>query len=206
MAKTDYIENIKEIRSIMERSTKFISLSGLSGIAAGLVGIIAAGLAMQKLGSLILEPDVFALIEKSPGMKNYFLILFSITFGAALFLSFFFTLRKARKNSLKIWDNTSRRFLFNMFFPLAAGGAFVMAMLYHGIYSLICAVMLIFYGVSLLNASKYTNDEIRYLGILEVVAGIAASFFIGYGLVLWGIGFGVLNAVYGIIMYVKYEK
>ncbi len=84
MAKTDYIENIKEIRSIMERSTKFISLSGLSGIAAGLVGIIAAGLAMQKLGSLILEPDVFALIEKSPGMKNYFLILFSITFSFSL--------------------------------------------------------------------------------------------------------------------------
>ncbi len=206
MAEPDYIENIKDIRSIMERSTKFISLSGLSGIAAGLVGIVASVLAVQKLGHLVFEPHIFALIEKSPGMKKYFLILFSVALAVALFLSSYFTLRKARKNKLKIWDNTSRRFLFNMFFPLATGGAFIMAMLYHGNYSFICAVMLIFYGMSLLNASKYANDEIRYLGILEVSVGIAALFFTGCGLLLWGIGFGVLNAVYGIIMYVKYEK
>ena len=66
--------------------------------------------------------------------------------------------------------------------------------------------MLIFYGLALINSSKYTFFEIRYLGIAEIVLGLIASVFVSSGLILWAAGFGLLHIIYGIIMYYKYER
>jgi len=44
---TDYLKDISEIRPIMERSARFLSLSGLCGICAGftvLIGVLVAAL------------------------------------------------------------------------------------------------------------------------------------------------------------------
>jgi hypothetical protein len=66
--------------------------------------------------------------------------------------------------------------------------------------------MLIFYGLALLNASKYTLKEIRYLGMSEICLGLIASAWVQFGIVFWGIGFGMLHIIYGTFMYFKYEK
>ena len=48
MKKTkDYLEDISEIRNIMERSSNFISLSGLSGVLAGVYAIIGSFVAYR---------------------------------------------------------------------------------------------------------------------------------------------------------------
>ncbi|MEY4458904.1 MAG: hypothetical protein RIT38_109, partial [Bacteroidota bacterium] len=59
---------------------------------------------------------------------------------------------------------------------------------------------------SILNASKYTYHDIRSLGILEILTGLMASYFVDYGLLFWALGFGVLHIVYGLYIYFKYEK
>ncbi len=194
-------EDLREIRSIMERSTKFISLSGLSGILAGIAGLIAVVFAIIKLNTCMLSSEVILSIRGQIGLQLYFLFLGLFTLSAAIFCAVFFTIKKARQKGLAVWDKTSQRFLFNLFLPLITGGIFILAMALNGYFDLICASMLIFFGLSLINASKYTHDEILYLGILEIVLGLAASFFSQYGILLWGIGFGVLNIIYGSLMF-----
>ena len=137
-------------------------------------------------------------------LKFFFLdaalvLIFAISFGI------FFTTRKAKKKGQKIWDKLSQRLLINLLIPLVAGGIFCLALLKHGMFSLVAPATLIFYGLALVNASKYTLTDIHYLGLIEIVLGLIALFYIGYGLEFWAIGFGVLHIVYGLMMYFKYE-
>ncbi|MGE5429024.1 MAG: hypothetical protein ACM3O8_14110, partial [Methylococcaceae bacterium] len=66
--------------------------------------------------------------------------------------------------------------------------------------------MLIFYGLALVNAGKFTLSEVHYLGITEIVLGLMAAVFINWGLLFWALGFGVMHIVYGMMMYYKYER
>jgi len=129
-----------------------------------------------------------------------------IVLALSLITGFVLTQRKAKKSGQKMWDSTARRLLFNLSIPLVAGGLFCIILLYHGIVGLIGPCMLIFYGLALVNASKYTLNDIRYLGLFEIVLGLVCAFYTGHGLIFWSIGFGVLHIVYGISMYYKYER
>ena len=44
----EHLENLKEIRTLMERSSKFLSLSGLSGISAGIIALVGAFMVYSK--------------------------------------------------------------------------------------------------------------------------------------------------------------
>lgn len=204
--KNQHLETLTEIRSLMEKSTKFISLSGLSGIVAGVFALIGALIAYYYLVSTNYETaylmngrvnsDFYLFFFLNAG----FVLICSLTFGA------FFTIRKAKRNNQKIWDQTSKRLLINLSLPLVTGGMFCLILMYHGLVGLIAPATLIFYGLALINASKYTLNDIRYLGVCEIILGLVSSIFIGYGLIFWALGFGILHIVYGFVMYFKYEK
>lgn len=211
----DHLKDLKEIRSIMERSSRFISLSGLSGILAGVVALISA------LTVFLYKPDFFWGRYYNSGIYfkgellggtelkqfiTFILITGSITLLLAIGFGVIFTYRNARKKGLSVWDKSSKRMLANIFIPLIAGGLFCLALLYHKQIYLLAPATLIFYGLALINVSKYTFDELRYLGICEVVLGLLASVIIGYGLIFWAIGFGVLHIIYGSLMYYRYER
>lgn len=202
----DQLEALHEIRNIMDRSSRFISLSGLSGISAGLTAL--AGAAVVKW---YLSEHKIAYRENYDITLNQNTILVLLTAAlvvlvVALVLASFFTIRRAHRNNQRIWDSQSKRLLLNLAIPLAAGGVFCAILLYHGILYLVAPAMLVFYGLALLNGSKYTISDIRYLGIFEIILGLLASFFVSYGLLSWTIGFGVLHIVYGTLVYFKYER
>jgi len=90
--------------------------------------------------------------------------------------------------------------------PLVAGGLFVGGLLYHNEWRLVAPACLVFYGLALVNASKYTLTDIRYLGLLEIVLGLVNLYYADYGLYYWAIGFGLLHIIYGLIMWWKYDK
>ena len=188
----DRLKDISEIRSMMEQSSKFLSLSGLSGISAGIVGIIAVVVAQNFLNSAGRE-------GAASNDVRFFLVGSLVTLVAALGLAAYFSVRMARKKMLPVWGATTKSLLVNLFLPLAAGGVFCLALVYHDFPYLIAPSMLIFYGLALLNAGKYTFKEIRYLGVSEICLGLIASFWLQFGLVLWGTGFGVLHIVYGAV-------
>jgi hypothetical protein len=213
--KNKHLEDIKEIRSIIERSTQFLSLSGLSGVFSGLFALLGAAVVyFQKLRYLPLDYSSGrnAMIrELFTGSEYADFVIFSFTTGLvililALVSVIFFSVRNARKKGLPIWNPTARRVLINLFIPLVTGGLFCLILLFHNLGYLVAPVTLIFYGLALINASKYTIRDIRYLGFSATFTGLLAAFWVGYGLYFWAFGFGVLHIVYGFVMYWRYEK
>jgi hypothetical protein len=210
----EHLENLSEIRSLMERSSRFISLSGLSGVAAGIFAIIGAMAACVYLGGMYCSSTPFAYYDYAQTRTgeinlNFYIFFFTdalAVLGLSLITGCLLTIRKARQKGQAIWDATAKRLLINLLIPLVTGGLFCLVLLSHGLVGLVAPATLIFYGLALLNASKYTLDDIRYLGIFEIALGLIASVYLGYGLIFWTIGFGLLHIVYGIVMYNKYEK
>ncbi|CAM1361420.1 conserved membrane protein of unknown function [Tenacibaculum soleae] len=201
MSSENYLKDISEIKNLMNKSSRFISLSGLSGIMAGIYALIGAGYAYwlvnnHSQGKLLLDGWVFKL-----ALTDLLLVL-TASIGTAVFL----TTKKATKNNVKIWDATTKRLLTSFLIPLIAGGIYIIIILSQGRYGQTGGLMLLFYGLSLINASKHTYGDIKYLGYIEIILGLLASYFIGYGFWFWVLGFGVMHIVYGTLMYFKYDK
>lgn len=210
MKEQEPIQQLHEIRRLMERSSRFMSLSGLSGVFAGIIALAGAGAAFCYLDFDQQYFDINRYFNEMYYLKfsrSWLFILLDalIVLFLALFAGVYFASRKARKLGLPVWDSTARRMLINLFIPLAAGGIFCLILLYHHLVFLVAPTTLIFYGLALLHASKYTLHEIRVLGIAEIILGLMASFLVGYGLLFWAIGFGVMHILYGLLMYFRYE-
>lgn len=200
--KEEYIEDLKEIKEMMNRSSKFISLSGLSGISAGVIALVGAWFAH----TLVYNNASLAYSAQSTeqGVERNLLLLASLTILTAVLAGIFFTKRKAKQINQPLWDAQTKLILINLAIPLVTGGLLCLLLLQQGLIGLLAPLTLIFYGLALVNASKYTFKEVGSLGIVEIILGLVAIQFIGYGLYFWAFGFGILHIVYGIIMQLKY--
>ncbi|MFA8437014.1 MAG: hypothetical protein ACEPOZ_21115 [Marinifilaceae bacterium] len=206
----EYLSSIADIKNLMERSSRFLSLSGLTGVFAGIFAIIGAVVAYVYLDYSWMysnaNPRIFNADQSIHSEFIAFLLINAISvLCLALGSGLYFTYRKSKKQNLPLWDASAKHMIINLFIPLAAGGMFCLILLYHQIIFLIAPVTLLFYGLALINASRYTLQDIRYLGLVEISLGLLGALFPGYGLLLWTLGFGVLHIVYGLIMYKKYE-
>ncbi|MDO9274404.1 MAG: hypothetical protein Q7T92_02520, partial [Lutibacter sp.] len=209
--KKDQLAELREIRNLMERSSRFLSLSGIAGVIVGVVAITGVVAAYLFLGLGLNEPGYYQFsAEQNMAQESAaFAFLFAdfmAVLVVSLFTGVFFAVRNAKKQGLPVWDATASRLLINMLIPLAAGGIYCLILWHHGHMALMAPATLIFYGLALINASKYTINDIRYLGIIEVAVGLTASLFVDYGLLFWAFGFGILHMIYGIKIYFKHER
>ncbi|NRD24590.1 hypothetical protein HNV10_15150 [Winogradskyella litoriviva] len=200
MSDKDYLKDISEIKNLMNKSSRFISLSGLSGVLAGIYALVGAAatywlVTTYSYGTLKLDGWVF---------ETVILILFLVAFFSAA-TGIFLTTRKAKKNGDKMWDNSSKRLLVNFLIPLVVGGIYCMIILNQGRYGQTGGLMLIFYGLALVSASKYSIGDIQYLGYIQIILGLIASLYPGYGFWLWVVGFGFMHIIYGTWMHFKYD-
>ena len=211
MKEQDIQDELVSIRSMMERSSKFISLSGLSGILAGVYALIGAGLAYNFIYSgdgffytrdYLIANDNITQVELLSKLIIIALVVLALSLATGLLL----TVRKAKQKGQPVWGSISRQLLFNMVVPLIAGGVLMLILLSRGYLGIVASASLIFYGIALVNASNFTFKDVRYLGICEILLGLLAALLPGYGLLFWAIGFGVLHIVYGSIMYLKYDR
>jgi len=196
-----YLQDIQDIKKLMTESSQFISLSGLAGILAGIYALMG-GIVVHFL---IVNHDSRYITLESLTFKLIVVVATLVLFFSVV-TAFFLTLRKAKRNKETIWNPSSKKLLFNFLIPLVTGGIFSLLLIKNGYYGLIAPVTLLFYGLSCLNASKYTYRDVRYLGITELILGLLAVEFSGYGLYFWVLGFGICHIVYGTLMYVKYDK
>lgn len=205
MDSNKYLDDISEIKNMMSRSSRFISLSGLSGVLAGVYALIGAYLAN----------DIIKNIESQTGIKRFLtafnsveklLLIALLVIAAAVITGIVLTYYKSKKNGDKLWDVSSKRLLTNFLIPLFTGGIFCFAMLDNGVFEYIAPSTLIFYGMACLNASKYTVRDVRYLGITVIILGLISAYFTGYGLYFWTLGFGVCHIIYGTLMHFKYDR
>ena len=194
----DYLNDLSEIKHLMQRSSRFISLSGLSGIMAGMYALIGAAITYLFL----LPPAGTYLTLHSWNFKLIVVILFAVAL-LSIVTAYLLTSKKAKKNNEKIWDSTTKRLLLNFLIPLVTGGIYILIKLNSQHYGLTGSLMLVFYGLALVNASKYTLGNIRYLGYAEIILGLVCAAFPGYGLIFWTVGFGVFHIIYGSLMSIK---
>ena len=204
------LQELKDIKRMMERSSRFISLSGLSGIAAGVCGLVGAWIAYGILNNYYVEGswEIFRKFSRTEfhELRRKLLLLGLSVFVAAFISSFIFTWLKAKKQNIPLWNMTSRKLFWNTIIPLGAGALFIIGMLRLDDWTYVAPASLVFYGLALVNASKYTFTDVRYLGYGQIILGLLNMFFLGYGLYFWAAGFGGLHIVYGAIMWWKYER
>ncbi len=207
-----HLEALSGIKDLMEKSTKFISLSGLSGVIAGITALIGAFIANLRIDHYLnstftktrLEMYLSENLMEDLAVELFIIativLVISVTFGILL------TMRESKKNGQHIWGKNSKLLLINLIVPLVAGGIFCLILMYHGLFYLLAPATLLFYGLALFNCGKYTLGEIKYLGILQIMLGLISAVFIGKGLLFWSIGFGILHIVYGALMHFKYNN
>ena len=206
---SQHLEAIQDIRNMMKKSTRFLSLSGLSGVFAGIFALAGAAVAHFYFMHLFRANEYtkgYSLIPMTNEIYiNYFLIAGSVLFLSVI-TAYYFSNRKAKRMGQTLFDHTAIRVLINLAIPLVTGGIFCISLLYYDNVAFVAPAMLLFYGMALLNTSKYTYDDIRYLAICEIVLGLLNSFNLGNGFLYWALGFGVLHIVYGAVMWFKYER
>jgi hypothetical protein len=202
------LEDLQHIKRMMERSSRFISLSGLSGIAAGVCALVGAWFAYQKISFRHTEDYNLQAIIDTSGVEllNDLLWIATLTFIAAFISAFIFTFLRSKKNGIPMWGAATIRLFWNTAIPVAVGGIFILRMMHFGEYELVAPACLIFYGLALVNGSKYTLGEIRFLGYGMLALGIMNLWYVGYGLYFWAMGFGILHILYGVVMWYKHER
>lgn len=212
MSNNDPTGDLAHIRGLMERSTRFLSLSGLSGVVAGVVALGGALLARHHIIQALV-PGADALTYGTTrgtipanDLRMTLLLDAALVLFVALLGAFWFTWRRSRRTGQHLWDSSARRLMLNMAVPLVVGGVFCLALFHYGLPGLVAPTTLVFYGLALFNASKYTLVEIRWLGQSEMVLGTVALFWLDAALLFWAIGFGVLHIFYGGLMYLRYER
>ena len=184
---------------MMQKSSKFLSLSGLSGILAGTYALIGAGIVYSMRASFV-SPLRFNSSEfLTVTIIAVLVMVLSFVTGVA------FSVRKAKKNHTTVWNKVSRLFIMSFLVPLITGGLFAIILVTKREFGLVSPVTLLFYGISLVNASRYSFETLRNLGFTFIILGLINTLFIGYGLYFWMFGFGVCHIVYGTFMYLKYD-
>lgn len=202
----EYEKDLASIRTMMERSAKVLSLSGLSGVLAGFYALIGAVAAYYIVHYPIspLNQRIYSIREPDTLLK--LILVATVVLIASLTTGVWLSNRKAKKSGESLWNPASKQMLFTMAVPLVSGGIFILIMLYTGHFGLAAPACLVFYGIALLQASHFTVNEVRYLGYCEIVLGLISAMVAGYGLLFWTIGFGLLHIVYGSIMYNRYDR
>lgn len=203
-------EDLMAIRNMMERSSKFLSLSGLSGIVAGICALVGAAVAyflILDTGQVQYDQYLRSLGDASTSSVRLLLTIDALVVLIIASLgAFYFSMLKSKKANQPLWTNATRRLLGHLLIPLVTGGLFVIILMTMNNIQLVASVTLIFYGLSLVNAGKFTFGEIHYLGLTEIVLGILAGIFVNHGLLFWVLGFGFMHIVYGIVMYFRYDR
>lgn len=202
----EYEKDLASIRTIMERSAKFLSLTGLSGVLAGIYAL-AGAIAAYFIVHYPISPFRYRIYSASePGtlvrLMGVAALVLVVSIGTGLYLSN----KKAKRLGQPLWNNASKKLLLNLAIPLVTGGVFILIMLYMGHYGLAAPASLIFYGLALIQGSPNTYDEVRYLGFCEILLGLVCALLPGYGLHFWAVGFGILHIIYGLVMYNRYDK
>lgn len=206
MNQKDLIKEIGQIRSLMEKSSKFMSISGLSGVLIGSYALLGAFLGYITVYGFQSEFGYRDYYVTDAGIVIKLILIAATVLTASVATGILMARQKAKRIGQSIWNATSKSLAKAMCVPLFTGGLLSIILVFKGEYGLIASNMLVFYGLSLYAAGTFTFKELRWLGVLDIILGLLALCLPGYGLWFWALGFGVLHIVYGLIVHQRYEK
>ncbi|MEZ5071265.1 MAG: hypothetical protein R2751_09910 [Bacteroidales bacterium] len=188
-------QDLSLIRDMMERSSRFLSLSGWSGICAGSFALAGAALAAYILKTVPASQVGTWLVADA-------LVVLALAMASGIYFSW----RKAKRTKHKLWTAVTRRLLVFMLLPLLTGGLYSILLISQGRQDLVAGVTLIFYGFALIGAGHFTNREAVLLGIAEVILGLLATVWMDQSLWFWATGFGLFHILYGVVLFYRYDR
>ncbi len=209
--KQDHLESIREMRNLMERSSRYLSLSGLAGVIVGFIALGGVSALLLALGipfgqSISFMELAAADIPNTARINEYVFMIAAVVFTLSLMTEAVFAFRNARKMGLPLWDATARRMLTALFIPIIGGGVYCLSLMQSGQLDSLAPASLIFYGLGLVNAGKYAVPDVGRLGMAVFMTGLVASFFPSLGVYFWAFGFGFLHIIYGVSIYFKHQR
>ena len=198
MENKEALNTLNDIKEMMERSSKFKAISGLSIIIIGILASLVSAYIYFFLGDYHIN---------TPAKWRTTVIIAIALLVVAFTTGFVMSYLKAKRLNLRFtFDTTMRRLLLNFFIPMVAGGLLCIALLTQQHYGLVSSITLIFYGLALINCSHFSYHELRYLGYAELVLGLIDCFMVDYAVLTWFLGFGVFHIIFGIIFMLKYGR
>ena len=207
-------KDISLIKNLMEKSSKFSNLSGYAIATTGLLALLGAVFVYFDLGISISEKYIsYAELINQTGNANstytkikLLVIIASLILLTSLLILYVTAKLKSERHDINLFNSSFSRALKSLFIPVLSGGIFCGFLILHKMYGLVAPATLIFYGLGLISASKYSYNELELLGYLELLLGTIASYYMGSGLLFWMIGFGIGHIVLGFFIHYKYDK
>ena len=207
-------KDISLIKNLMEKSSKFSNLSGYAIATTGLLALLGAVFVYFDLGISISEKYIsYAELINQTGNANsiytkikLLVIIASLILLTSLLILYVTAKLKSERHDINLFNSSFSRALKSLFIPVLSGGIFCGFLILHKMYGLVAPATLIFYGLGLISASKFSYNELELLGYLELFLGTIASYYMGSGLLFWMIGFGIGHIVLGVFIHYKYDK
>ena len=196
MNKDKALESVNEIKELMEKSSRFVSLSGFTAIIAGIYALAGACTVAH-----VLTPDTRLIVALQTSI-----VVAALVFVASAITAIILSYYKSKRISQKFFSRLTYRALWHFVLPLFAGGVLCLSMLWNGYYGILSSAMLVFYGLAQVNVSKYSYASLAWLGYAFILLGIVDSIVGGHSLLFWSIGFGGFHIIYGILFYICIEK
>jgi hypothetical protein len=181
------MDNLRFIRETMERSASFTHVSGLGGMAMGVVALLAAVLASGMLTPL-------AWLATWLGAAA---VSFAVS---ALMMA-----RKSRAEGVPLLSGPGRRFAWSMTPPLAAGAVLTAALARAGLNDLLPGTWLLLYGASIVTGGSYSVRPVPVMGACFMLAGVAAlASPPSWGDAYMAGAFGGLHILFGLVIWRKH--
>ena len=197
-------QELSEIKSMMERSKRFLSLSGIAGIPVGLTalaGIAAINFTIHQSWNVWLLPETLNL---STIQLIWLGVITALMFGIAAIITWILSHKKVPTQ--KLASPPSKKFLEALAIPIAFGTVACLLFAKNELYAYIPGLSLLMYGLGMIQAAQHSFQELKRLGLALAVLGLVAFLAPTYSLILWAMGFGGLHILYGIWMHQKYDR
>lgn len=211
MKEKEVKKTLSDIRDMMSKSSRFQSVSGYSIVVVGLLAAVASLITAVFIGVENGFPcseklQHFAVMDTAVRTKSI-AITGMVLFALSLLTVFFFAYIKSKRHQLRFaFDKRMGQMLLDFFIPLAVGGVLSIVLVMQQHYGLTSSIMLIFYGLALVNCSHYTYPVFRYLGYVELLLGIIDCFTMSHALLTWFLGFSVAHIVFGIVYILLFDR
>ena len=174
------MDNLRFIRSTMERAGSFTAVPGKGGMAMGCIALIAAAIAHTQ-----------------PAFRMWLLVWIAAAVAASL-IGVVTMNRKAASAGTPLTNSHGRKFIVSFVPAIVAGLLITVVLAPQENRAHIAGIWLLLYGTGVLGGGAHSIRIVQLLGACFLVLGACALFSPGTAANLWlAAGFGVLQIVFG---------
>jgi hypothetical protein len=202
--------DLRVVRELMQRPVRYSTQSGLAAILAGVIALFG----------LWADAVIYARYPLRTAFW-YNLGIWAGVLAAAVAVVLALTRLREKRRGMPPWSPVKKRILLTILPPfLVAVGltAAIMWRWYHGIgpneWGMIPVLWMCLYGLACWQVGEFSVTEMRLLGVVFLVSGVACAFFfqgfvrVGPLLITpyrtLGATFGGYHIVYGLIVYARH--